>query len=114
MAFSLAGVRFCKLYALHFHHQHCALAVRGEEQEEQVAARVHDLAQMPQHPLEVLRGGERDLADRARMIDEGHGPAPGAEPLVEQVAHGHHLALEDSLWSVARKTYEIELGGSGG
>src|SRR5262249_4007200 len=86
-----------------------AIAVRGQEQEQRVAAGIHHATQVLQNALQVLRRRQRKLVHRARMIDESDGSAPSAEPLVEQLPNGDHLALEHRRWAVSRKAHEIEM-----
>ena len=95
--------------ARHHDRQQRPFPVRGEKQKERVSGGVHDLPHVLQDALEVLRTGERKFIDRRDVIDECDRPAPGPEPLVEQLPDGHDLALEHSLGSVTRKSDEIEM-----
>ena len=86
--------------------------MRGQEQKQRIVPRVHEAAHGPQHLLQVLPGRERDVVDRARMIDQGDRPAARFETLVEELARGQHLPFEDGLISVAGEPHEVEVAGT--
>ncbi len=72
-------------------------AVRGEEQEQHVLVRVHDVLYIIECVPKVIAIRERDIIGRGRIVNQQQGAVLCVETLIEQVPDGSDLLQKDIL-----------------
>src|SRR6516225_137033 len=64
---------------------------------------------MLQHLLQIVWSGEGQVAGGVPVVDKSDRSPPSAKPLIEQLAHRQHFALEHGLTSKSGEPDKVEL-----